>query len=86
MIHIFTNYIFTGILSGIFAVFLFYLDAKITKKTKSKYEYFKIFIITALINGFIIYIMKMNNLLNLNIIKTEIKEVKEVIESNYPDF
>ena len=87
MINIFTNFIFTSIFSGILAVFLFYLDSKITKKKKTKFEYFKIFIITALINGLIIYIIKMNNLFNVKEIKEEIKkEIKEVIPSEYPDF
>ena len=87
MINIFTNFVFTSIFSGILAVFLFYLDSKITKKKKTKFEYFKIFVITALINGLIIYIIKMNNLFNVKEIKEEIKkEIKEVIPSEYPDF
>ena len=87
MINIFTNYIFTSIFSGILAVFLFHLDSKITKKKKKKSEYIKIFIITALINGLIIYIMKMNNLFNIKEIKKGIKEnVSKDITSEYPDF
>ena len=89
--NILTNYIFTGIISGILAVFLFFLDSKITKKKKTKFEYFKIFTITCIINGLIIYIMKMNNLFNIVEVKKEIKEgikeeIKEVINSAYPDF
>jgi len=57
MLQYILNPILTGIICGIISVLLFKLDSKITGLSKTKLEYFKIFIINSLITGVIIYII-----------------------------
>lgn len=84
MNSILLNPIFSAIVSGIFAVLLFYLDAKITKTKRTKVEYLKIFIISGLVTGLIIYISQMNIEITTDTPKNVIST--PIITSGLPDF
>ena len=70
------NPIISGILGGIISIILFNIDSKITKIKKEKKEYIKIFIVTTLIVGTIIYLLNIDNInsetINLGTIKKNI--------------
>lgn len=84
--------IFGGITSTI-VVILFVLDSKITKKTLTKKDYFKIFLFVFLTNTLLIYFMNINNLFN-NIpiqnvkesISENVKKVRETLDTGIADF
>lgn len=84
--------IFGGITSTI-VVILFVLDSKITKKTLTKKDYFKIFLFVFLTNTLLMYFMNINNLFN-NIpiqnvkesISENVKKVKETLDTGIADF
>lgn len=84
--------IFGGITSTI-VVILFVLDSKITKKTLTKKDYFKIFLFVFLTNTLLMYFMNINNLFN-NIpvqnvkesISENVKKVRETLDTGIADF
>ena len=73
------NPIISGILGGIISIILFNIDSKITKIKKEKKEYIKIFVVTTLIVGTIIYLL---NIDKINIESINIGSIKKKISSN----
>ena len=55
------NHYLSGVLCGILSVIFFIIDSKITRKPKEKKEYIKIFVITTVIVGILIYLININN-------------------------
>ena len=68
------NPIFSGIFGGIISIILFYIDSKITKVKKEKKEYIKIFLVTTIIIGTIIYLLNIDNI--------NIESIKKKVSSN----
>ena len=61
ILNLLNNHYFSGILCGILSVILFIIDSKITRKPKEKKEYIKIFVITGVIVGTLIYLINIGN-------------------------
>lgn len=72
------NPLIFGSITSIVVVILFILDSKITKKTLTKKDYFKIFLFVFLTNTLLMYFMNINNLFN----NIPVKDVKESISEN----
>ena len=80
MINYLTNPLISGIISGILSILFYKLDSKITNTKKSKLEYLKIFIISSIVTGLIVYILSIDNTPKLSGV------IKKNISSDLPNF
>ena len=87
MNNLLENTFLVSFLCSILIIFFNFLDSKITKKKKTKKEYFKIFVISFIsisITLYTINIIKKYNLTNVKEIKTTAEPIH--LDTGIPDF
>ena len=60
MISYLMNPLLSAVIAGILSMLFYKLDSKITKTPKSKLEYLKSFLISAIVTGLIVYLLGFN--------------------------
>lgn len=82
MISYLMNPLLSAVIAGILSMLFYKLDSKITKTPKSKLEYLKSFLISAIVTGLIVFILSFDSPSPL----PNVKLSTSTITSELPDF
>ena len=82
MISYLMNPLLSAVIAGILSMLFYKLDSKITKTPKSKLEYLKSFLISAIVTGLIVFILSFDSPSPL----PNVKLPTSTITSELPDF